>query len=63
MKSLTVPGGLAALLEIFDKAKLNIEYMYAFTEKRGGKALMVFRVADPEAALRILEANGINVDL
>ena len=57
------PGGLAALLGIFDKAKLNIEYMYAFTEKRGDKALMVFRVADPDAALGALQASGMNVDL
>jgi hypothetical protein len=54
---------LAALLGIFDQAKLNIEYMYAFSEKRGDKALMVFRVADPDTALRALQASGINVDL
>jgi hypothetical protein len=54
------PGGLAALLDVFDRAHLNIEYMYAFTEKRGDKALMVFRIEDSDAALRVLQASGVN---
>ena len=55
------PGGLARILEIVDSAGLNIEYMYAFTEKRGDRALLVFRFANPDAALRVLHAGGINV--
>jgi len=35
--------------------------MYAFTEKRGGRALLVFRFANPDAALRVLQTSGINV--
>ena len=45
------PGGLSRLLEGFDKAGVNIEYMYAFL---GGKdadhAYMIFRVANTTAA-------------
>ncbi|MGA2221184.1 MAG: ACT domain-containing protein [Verrucomicrobiia bacterium] len=55
------PGGLSRILEIVDSAGLNIEYMYAFTEKRGGRALLVFRFANPDAALRVLQTSGINV--
>jgi hypothetical protein len=55
------PGGLAGILEIVDRAGLNIEYMYAFAEKRGDKALLVFRFTDTDAALRALQAGGINV--
>ncbi|MCR4757117.1 MAG: acetolactate synthase, partial [Butyrivibrio sp.] len=44
-------GGLDKLLENFDDAEVNIEYMYAFT---GGKntdhAYMIFRVSDTKAA-------------
>jgi hypothetical protein len=54
------PGGLAQILEIVDRAGLNIEYMYAFAEKRGDRALLVFRFADPDAALQVLQAEGIN---
>jgi hypothetical protein len=55
------PGGLTRILELVDGAGLNIEYMYAFTEKRLGKAALVFRFADPDRALRVLQAGGINV--
>jgi hypothetical protein len=55
------PGGMARILELVDRAELNIEYMYAFTEKRVDKGVLVFRFADPDAALRVLQADGINV--
>ena len=55
------PGGLVRILDVVDRAGLNIEYMYAFTEKRGGKALLVFRFTDPDAALRTLKASGVNI--
>jgi hypothetical protein len=55
------PGGLSQILEIVDRAGLNIEYMYAFTEKRGDRAMLVFRFADPDAALQALQKGGINV--
>jgi hypothetical protein len=54
------PGGLSRILEIVDGAGLNIEYMYAFTEKRGDRAMLVFRFTNPDAALKVLQANGIN---
>lgn len=55
------PGGMARILELVDRAGLNIEYMYAFTEKRVDKGVLVFRFADPDAALRILQDDGVNV--
>ncbi|HTS17606.1 MAG TPA: ACT domain-containing protein [Verrucomicrobiae bacterium] len=55
------PGGLLRILEIVDRAKLNIEYMYAFTERRGGKAALVFRFEDPDKAQLVLRADGVNV--
>ena len=55
------PGGLAALLKVLDEVKLNIEYMYAVTERRVDKALMVFRFENPDDAVRVLKAAGVNV--
>ena len=55
------PGGLADVLRILTKYDLNVEYMYAFAEKRAGKALVVFRFDDMELALRVLAENHINV--
>ena len=54
------PGGLSHILEIVDRAGLNIEYMYAFAEKRGNRALLVFRFTNPDAALQVLKAGGIS---
>jgi hypothetical protein len=55
------PGGLAGVLETIEGAKLNIEYMYAFTFRRGDKAVLVFRFDDPDAALAQLQGRGVNV--
>ncbi len=55
------PGGLADVLHLLTKEDLNVEYMYAFVEKRSDKALVVFRFDDTEKALRLLAAHHINV--
>ena len=53
------PGGLAEILDVIDRNNLNVEYMYAFTFGREDNAVMVFRFADPSAALQALTAAGI----
>jgi len=55
------PGGLAHLLEVIDRAKINVEYMYAFTDKKDGQGLLVFRFNDPEAAVKALKTHKVNV--
>ena len=55
------PGGLAEILDVLEKGKINIEYMYAFTARRGNKAVLVFRFDEPDAAIRLLAAHGRNV--
>ena len=56
------PGGLAELLDLLDKAQLDIEYMYAFTSgTRGQKAALIFRFADPDAAIRVLHQQDISI--
>jgi hypothetical protein len=60
--------------KVLDRAAINVEYMYAFTFRRAGaserdvsrlgtpdKAMLVFRFEDPDAAIRALQAGGINV--
>lgn len=56
-----VPGGLAGVLAVLGKAGINVEYMYAFVEKTADKAVLVFRLDDQEAAVRILQAGGIRL--
>jgi hypothetical protein len=55
------PGGLADILDIIDEAKLNIEYMYAFTFRKADKAVLVFRFDDPDKAISLLQEKGINI--
>jgi hypothetical protein len=55
------PGGLAQVLEAFQQGEVNVEYMYAFTFGREDKAVLIFRFDQPDAAIRRLQAAGINV--
>jgi hypothetical protein len=54
------PGGLAELLQIFARAEINVEYMYAFTSRLGDRAVMVFKFDDLDAAIFALTRAGIN---
>lgn len=55
------PGGLAGILQVLERADINIEYMYAFTFRREDKAVMIFRFQEPDAALDALSKAGVNV--
>ena len=55
------PGGLAGLLETLEPSGVNIEYMYAFTFGREDRAIMIFRLDRPDAAIEHLRAAGVNV--
>jgi hypothetical protein len=57
------PGGLASVLESFEKAGLGIEYMYALaaSRERGKYATLVFRLGDPERAARLLVQGGVRL--
>lgn len=55
------PGGLAHVLAALDICGINIEYMYAFPRFRVDSAILLFRFADPDAAIACLWASGINV--
>lgn len=55
------PGGLAAILEIFEGSGINIEYMYSFAFGRHDKAVLIFRFDKPDEAMQRLQEAGINV--
>ena len=40
---------------------MNIEYMYAFTFGREGRAVLIFRFDRPDAAIERLRGSAINV--
>ena len=54
------PGGLMELLGLFARAGLNVTHMYAFTERLGQSAVLVFSFDDLDAAITCLTRAGIN---
>ena len=55
------PGSLFKAIETFARRNLNIEYMYAFTERRGQMAVMIFRFENIEMAKKALIEEGYNI--
>jgi hypothetical protein len=55
------PGGLARILNVFDTNNINIEYMYAFVEKRVANAIVIFKIDDKDKVHQALKAAGITV--
>lgn len=55
------PGSLARLLKPLLEAKINSNYMYAFTGFSSGMAVMVFRFSDNNRAIEIMQKNGIKL--
>jgi hypothetical protein len=53
------PGSLAAVMELFQKSQVNIEYLYASLEGKTGKAVVIFKLEDHEKGLRIVKDHGL----
>ena len=55
------PGGLSSILQILDKNNVNVEYMYAFVERSGDNAVIIFRFDNIDEAIKVLNDNGIKI--
>jgi len=55
------PGGLHGILEVLSGNGINVEYLYAFVEKSGQNAVIIFRFDDPDTAIEVLQKNGMTV--
>jgi len=55
------PGGLHGILEVLSKSGINVEYLYAFVERSGEHAVIIFRVDAPDKAIEVLQKNGMTV--
>jgi len=56
------PGGLAAVLEVFEKTGLGVEYMYPFSVRAPGQAAtLLFRLEQPDQAVVALQASGVKL--
>jgi hypothetical protein len=55
------PGGLSKILTTIRDAGINVEYMYAFVEKSGENAIVIFRFDEIEKSTDILHKAGIKL--
>ena len=53
------PGGLSPVLSALADGHIDIEYMYSLFTHIEGKAYIVFRVAEPDKFLALLNDHGI----
>jgi hypothetical protein len=54
-------GGLNAILKLLSGRGIAIEYMYAFVEKSGERAIMIFRFDRTDEAIDLLLKNGMTL--
>ena len=55
------PGGLSSLLQTLDADQINVEYMYAFVERCGGNAVIIFRFDETDKAIGTLKDSGFTI--
>ncbi len=55
------PGGLSAILQTLDRELINVEYMYAFVERCGGNAVIIFRFDETDKAIAALNKENFNM--
>lgn len=55
------PDGLNSTLEIFENANLNVEYLYAFVSSKTDEAIVVIKIEDYEAAIKVLTEGNANI--
>ena len=53
------PGGLHRILKVLDAAAINVEYLYAYVEKRKAAAVVICKVDDRGKAGEALKKAGI----
>jgi hypothetical protein len=55
------PGSLAKVMELFQKSKVNIEYLYASLEGNVGKAVVMFKLDDHDKGIKLIQENGLSL--
>ena len=55
------PGGLSRILDVLGEKDINIEYMYAFVEKKVENAIVVFKIDEHKEAIEALRKADIGL--
>ena len=56
-----VPGAFSTPMKILADADIDVEYMYAFITRKSEKAYVILRVADNDAAAKVLLSQGVEL--
>lgn len=55
------PGGLTAVLKVIKDYEIDLEYLYAFTHEKVGKAILLLHADDIDNLIDVLEDNNITI--
>ncbi len=55
------PGAFSVPMRILSEADIDVEYMYAFITRKSEKAYVILRVADNDAAAKVLLSKGVEL--
>ena len=55
------PGGLGRVLSVLSEHGINVEYLYAYTQRESTRATMIFRFDRTDEAVKVLTARNIRV--
>ena len=55
------PGGLTSVLNIIRDNNIDLEYLYAFTHEKEGKAILLLHADDLDALIDVLNKNNIPI--
>ena len=55
------PGGLTSVLNIIKENNIDLEYLYAFTHEKEGKAILLLHADDIENLIDVLTKNNITI--
>ena len=53
------PGGLTAVLKVIKDNEVDLEYLYAFTHEKAGKAILLLHSDNLDKLISALKENGI----
>ena len=55
------PGGLTSVLNVIRDNNIDLEYLYAFTHEKEGKAILLLHADDIDALIDVLNKNNIPI--
>ncbi|TFG92901.1 MAG: ACT domain-containing protein [Syntrophobacterales bacterium] len=55
------PGGMHSISKVLAEKDINVEYAYAFVERSGENAIIIFRFDDIDRGIDVLLENGLTV--